>query len=492
MTRSIINQVVACPPPPGHRVRFVQLGGMRTLDLRELHERSVRLAAGLSELGVARGDRVGIDAANGLEWVLLDLACLRLGAMTAGFEAGKFGPAAALKARYGLKLMVTDRGPAGDGVLPIAEVSSLERPGKPPATVYRPEDATTLKFTSGSTGQPKALAASAGSIDASITAVQRMFGHGHADQLFVFLPLSLLQQRYWIYSALCFGHDVTVSTYEAAYTVMRQVRPTVVMGVPGFYEGAMRRIRSRADAVGLFGDRIRYLWTGSAPARIELLRFFTDLAMPIYEGYGLNETCIVSKNYPGAVKIGSAGRVLPGKQVIFDADGLISVRSEVPVARRYEHAAPGESAAMFLPDGLVKTGDVGYLDGEGYLFILGRADDVLVQANGRKITIRPIEERIKSSPAVGECVLFCPDGKRIVAVVSPSELPADADAIHAQFARTNAALQPDQRINAVVIARASFSIENGLLTSQFKPRRRQIFEAYWQEIHDSTGGINGQ
>ena len=78
----------------------------------------------------------------------------------------------------------------------------------------------TLKFTSGSSGQPKGLAATVGSVDSSISAVQAWFGHGQSatgDDLFVFLPLSLLQQRYWVYSAMCFGHDLTISTYEAAF-----------------------------------------------------------------------------------------------------------------------------------------------------------------------------------------------------------------------------------------------------------------------------------
>ena len=185
-----------------------------------------------------------------------------------------------------------------------------------------------------------------------------MFAHGPADDLFVFLPLSVLQQRYWIYSALRFGHDVTVSTYEAAYAALGRVRPTVVMGVPGFFEGARKHVEAQARRRGpvvpetealreaaqrLFGDRIRYLWTGSAPASPATLRFFTDAGLPIYEGYGLNETCIVSKNHPGAHKAGSVGRVLPGKEILFDAGGVINIRSAYPVNTRYEYAAPGES-----------------------------------------------------------------------------------------------------------------------------------------------------
>jgi long-subunit acyl-CoA synthetase (AMP-forming) len=348
---------------------------------------------------------------------------------------------------------------------------------------YDRSDVTTIKFTSGSTGEPKGLAATAGSIDASINAVQEMFGHTAGDNLFLFLPLSLLQQRYWIYSALRFGHDVTVSTYEAAFPALRAAGATVVMGVPAFYETAMKHIEARAPRKGgnaaaareLFGGRIRYLWTGSAPARPSMLRFFTEAGMPIYEGYGLNETCIVAKNHPRAHREGSVGQVLPGKKVLFDADGLISVHSEHPVNWRYEYAAPGESERVFAPDGTVRTGDLGYLDDDGFLYIRGRADDVVVLDNGRNVLVRPLEEFLKASPAIGECVVLSP-GSRLVAVVSPATDPPDGDAITARVAAAGAVL--GERISDVVIAPEPFSIGNGLLTSQFKPRRQRIAETY--------------
>jgi long-subunit acyl-CoA synthetase (AMP-forming) len=309
-----------------------------------------------------------------------------------------------------------------------------------------------------------------------------MFGHGGDDDVFVFLPLSLLQQRYWIYSALSFGHDITISTYEAALPAMRRARPTVVMGVPGFYETAKKHIEAngglREAAVKLFGDRIRYLWTGSAPASAEMLRFFDSLGLPIYEGYGLNETCIVAKNHPGAHREGSVGRVLPGKKVLFDRDGVISIHSYHPVNRRYEYAAPGDSERVFGPDGTVRTGDLGYLDEDGFLYIRGRADDVIVLDNGKKIVVRPIEERLKASPAIEECVVFCPTQTQLVAVVSPSGPASDEAAIAAHVATCNQELGRDEQIARVVVADPRFSIDNGLLTSQFKPRRKQIFEAY--------------
>ncbi len=496
MIDSVINDIVARPPAPGHAIAFLRLDGARRLDLAELHEASARVAAGLAELGVGPGDRIGILAANRLEWILLDLAALRLKAVTAGFEPGKFEPGPALLDRYALKLLFTDHTREGEGIGPIGDVARLAetRADPPPPVRWAADEATTIKFTSGSTGEPKGLAATSGSIDASISAVQEMFAHGTGDDVFVFLPLSLLQQRYWIYSALRYGHDVTVCTYEVALPAMSRARPTVVMGVPGFYEAAKKHIEARAAragsgeeavrdaAVRLFGDRIRYLWTGSAPARPELLRFFERAGLPIYEGYGLNETCIVAKNHPGAHREGSVGRVLPGKKVLFDADGRISVHSEHPVNRRYAYAPPGESERVFSADGVVRTGDLGHLDDDGFLHILGRADDVIVLDNGKKVIVRPIEEQLRASTAIEDCVVFCPAQTHLVAVVSPSAEPADEAAIAEHVAGSNAVLGHDEQIRKVVIASPRFSVENGLLTSQFKPRRPQILDRYRAEI----------
>jgi long-chain acyl-CoA synthetase len=505
----VLNQITAVPPRPGHGITVLRLDGTTGITLTELHARAGLLARGLRDLGIGRGDRIGILAANGLEWVLLDLAALRLGVVTAGFEPGKFDPDDSLLARYRLAILFTDRkhaaGPAsgqaegrpGPGIRPVTDVASLignADPGRPlPPLAYQPTDITTIKFTSGSTGEPKGLAATAGSIDASINAVQQLFGHGDGDNLFVFLPLSLLQQRYWIYSALRFGHDVTVSSYEAAFAALRRAEPTVVMGVPAFYETAKKHIERtarsaapeeaglaalRAAAGELFGTRIRYLWTGSAPARPSMLRFFTDIGMPIYEGYGLNETCIVAKNHPGAHREGSVGRVLPGKKVLLDQDGVISIASEHPVNWRYEYAPAGESERVFGPDGTVRTGDLGYLDADEFLFIRGRADDVIVLDNGKKVIVRPLEEFMKASPAIEECVLFCPGQTHLVAVVSAAAGPADEQAISARLAAANATFGRDEQITSVIIAAEPFSIGNGMLTSQFKPRRDRIARAY--------------
>ncbi|MEU8431937.1 AMP-binding protein [Streptomyces sp. NPDC029216] len=504
-----IRRIVAERPAGGH-IHVARLDGTRTMPLHELHDRATRLAHHLrSTHGIGQAHRIGILAANSLEWVLLDLAALRLGAQTAGLEPGKFTPSAELADRYDLHLLFTDQPADGvPGVLPMDDVLALTEPGAgpdaeaplPPVT-WTTGDVTTIKFTSGSTGVPKGLGATAGSIDSSLTAVQEIFEHTPDDHLFVFLPLSLLQQRYWVYSALLHGHDVTVTTYEAAFATLRRVRPTVVMGVPAFYETARRQIGARLRrtpgqspehaARALFGDRIRYLWTGSAPASPAVLRFFNDEArLPLYEGYGLNETCIVTKNHPGAHREGSVGRAVRGKEVLIGEDGVISVRSTHPVNNHYAYARPGDSEKVFSPDGTVRTGDLGHLDEDGYLFVHGRADDVIVLDNGRKVIVRPIEELMRADPAIAECVLFSPTQTDLVAVVSPAGLPADHRAIAARLAAVNAATTPDERISRVLVADPPFSIEGGLLTSQYKPKRPDIRAAYHAPLHSQEAGIH--
>lgn len=200
----------------------------------------------------------------------------------------------------------------------------------------------------------------------------------------------------------------------------------------------------------------------------------------------------MTKNHPKAHREGSVGQVLRGKEVLIDEHGVVSVRSDHPVNNHYLYAKPGDSERVFDPDGTVRTGDLGHLDEDGFLFIRGRADDVIVLDNGKKVVVRPIEERMKADAAIAECVLFCPGQTDLVAVVSPASPEADLDAIAACLDDANAALTADERISRAVVADPPFSIENGLLTSQYKPKRQQILDAYRQAVHNPEEGIHAR
>ncbi len=500
LSQSLLKRIARGPSVPEREIVIYGQGQRLRMSLGELDRLACRAAAYLHGAGVREGDRIGIIAQNGLGWIALDQAALKLKAVTAGFEAGRVAPTPGLLERYSLKLLFTDQGldqTAGEamGIYTIVELLEVagktEAPAPPLSPIYRPEDVTTIKFTSGSTGEPKGLAATAGSIDSSIRAVQSLFDHGRGDSLFVFLPLSLLQQRYWIYSALAFGHNVVVSTYELAFLALAREQPTVVMGVPGFFETVRAEIEQRAatlavddpalDEAGthraaaraVLGSKIRYLWTGSAPAGSGLLEFFERCGTPIFEGYGMNETCIVTKNTPAANRRGSVGRPLPEKRVSLDEHGVIIVHSDFPVNTAYLYAGPGESERIFRPDGSVYTGDLGEIDEEGYLYIRGRVDDLVSLGNGRNVLVRPIENRLKESRTILDCIVTR-SATGLEAILCIADAAAHQATVAAHVARVNGQIPVDERIESVVLLEERFTVENGLATSQLKPRRNEI------------------
>lgn len=513
----IINAIAAGTTP--NHGSFTCFSGTAPycVPLSELDDMATKVAGRLWNRGLRPGDRIGILSRNRPEWVLLDLAAIKIGAVTAGFDYSTFKPTPQLLVDYDLKLLFTDRGAPAPGFVDIQTVSEDAREsGRAalPRRQYKDDDCTTIKFTSGSTGVPKGLAATVSSIDGSINAVQEVFRHAAPDKLFVLLPLSLLQQRYWIYSALYYGHDVIVSTYELAFYALLKTNPSVVMGVPSFFDAAKRQIEMKMrlagppqDYSGVFGhaatadhdqqkllarkvlgDGIRYLWTGSAPANPATLRFFFDCGMPIFEGYGMNETCIVTKNHPKASKLGSVGRPLAGKKVRIREDGMVIVSSRHPVNVRFLYAAPGESEKFFEPNGDVVTGDLGYIDDDGYLFISGRADDVIVLGNGKNVRVRPIEEKVKEHPGIEECVLYGAGRTYLIALISGTANAVEAD-VRSHIESVNRNLMSDERLGKVLFCDERFTIENGFLTSQYKPKRKKIYEKYASAIEELYGEV---
>jgi len=469
------------------------------MSLAQLDALAAQLAGRLIAAGFQRGQRIGVIAANTIEWVLLDIAAIKAGLVTAGFEFGKFNSVLQLVNTYNLKGIYADIAldhTSACNVRPLVEEVLKAQTASTEAAVaaprYAAEDFTTIKFTSGSTGVPKGLCASVGSINNSLESVQKMFRHGATDNILVFLPLSLLQQRYWTYSALAYGHDVTVVPFAFALEAARQIPPTVIMGIPGFFESVKRQAasgnagsssdleRRREKIESLLGSRIRYLWTGSAPASPDVLHFFNDCGIPLFEGYGMNETCIVSKNHPGAHRIGSVGKVLPNKKIRIDEDGVLIVGSDHPVNTSYIYCSPGDNEKMFLPNGDVRTGDLARIDQDGFLYILGRADDMVALANGRNIHVRTIEEKIKQHPGIGECVLFGSREAYLIAVISPDEPLVNSGTIMEHIGSVNATLAPDERVLKVLITPAPF--DSGLLTSQLKPKRKEIFNRFKDKI----------
>jgi long-chain acyl-CoA synthetase len=338
-----------------------------------------------------------------------------------------------------------------------------------PGSEPKPEDLATLIYTSGTTGEPKGVMLTHGNLVANLTALESLAPLGPGDVALSFLPLShVLERIAGTYLVLmCGGVVAFAESLEALTDNIREVRPTLMIGVPLFYERLRAKILAEAERTpaplrrlfgwGLaasraafaarhagevpplslrlkaaladrlvgarvraaLGGRLRLFVSGGAPLPVEVGAFFHALGLPVYEGYGLTETSpVVSLNRPGALRLGTVGPPIPGVEVQIAADGEILVRGANVMAGYWRKSRATRTA---LKDGWLHTGDLGHLDEAGFLVITDRKKDVLVTAGGKKIAPRGLEERIRRHPAIRDVVIVGEGRAFLAALVVPRE-----------------------------------------------------------------------
>jgi len=450
----------------------------------------------LSNLGVQPRDHVGIIGSNSYEWVVADFTCIAMGLISVPLDPTVNHDMKENFEEFSLKILISEY-PEDYPNVNVLDIRAFHDSELDCSTYqftpykYNPDDELTFKFTSGSTQRPKSILAKKKSVDAALTYVQDIFHHNKDDKIMVFLPMQTYQQRYWPYSAIIFDHDVIVIPKSYVFNSIKVDRPTVIMGVPYFYEHLhkiyleeesnqpdLSSTQKRALFHNLLGGNIRYLWTGSAPIGMETLKFYQDMDIPLFQGYGMNEVCIVSKNNFEHNKVGSAGKLLPGKIIKFDEDNQILIKSEYEVNTTYNNALPEDNEKTFLKDGYVATGDLGYIDDEGYLFINGRSKELIIFSNAQKCHPIPIEKTVENTTKIKHCVVYGNDKSYLVALIIPTSPEVTENEVNDILQSVNEKLLPKERIYKFHIERSSFSQENGLLTSSNKIKRAKIYDVF--------------
>jgi long-chain acyl-CoA synthetase len=417
------------------------------------------------------------------------------------------------------------------------------------ARAVKPDQLATIVYTSGTTGEPKGVMLTHGGLVANVHAASQVFGLSESDVSLSFLPLSHTFERVvsWIY--LFSGvHVVFAESFDTVGRDIGLARPTVVTGVPRVYEKMYARIMEKGSsapgmrgalfrwAVGAgtrkaratlrgrsagpldrlrasladtlvfqkvrdgLGGRIRYLVSGSAPLGADIAEFFGAVGLPIIEGYGLTETpAALTVNQPGAPRIGTVGKALPGIELRIAEDGEILARGPNVMPGYYNKP---EATADVLKDGWFHTGDIGTLDDEGYLSITDRKKDLLVTSGGKKIAPQPIEATLKRSPLIAEALLLgerrkfagallVPDfaalERRLKALGRPPgtrEELVTRDDVVALYQEIVDALNRDlsqfERIKRIAILPTEFTIESGELTPTLKVKRK-VVEERWRD-----------
>ena len=319
-----------------------------------------------------------------------------------------------------------------------------------------PGETAILVYTSGTTGPPKGAMITHGNIIVSVIGSALTLPVTEEDEQVCFLPLCHILERL-ITVFIPIGLGSTVNFAESPETVfdnVREVSPHVFTAVPRVWEKVYSRISimagegtwlgkfayARALAAGrkraafmeegkpvppatrlvyafwdfmvlknirrMIGlDRLRRGTTGAAPISPDLLKWYQAIGVTILEGYGMTESSgVISLNLIEDNKTGSIGKPVPGGEVKVAPDGEILYRGG-NVFRGYWNK-PEKTAETITEDGWLKTGDVGRFDNEGYLFITGRAKDIIITAGGKNITPAEIENRLKFSPYIADAVVI--------------------------------------------------------------------------------------
>src|SRR5215831_1485113 len=418
-----------------------------------------------------------------------------------------------------------------------------------------PESLATVIYTSGTTGDPKGVMLTHANL------VSNAIANFHSSELkegevaLTFLPFSHILERTTIYMHLHAG--VSLYYAESIETVARdlvEVRPHFMTSVPRLFEKIQARVMEKAEEkgerqasiarwavdvakqwaqttsegrdAGMFlklkhkvadvlvysklrealGGRVRALVSGGAPLAPELARFFYGAGMPIYQGYGLTESSpAIACNTPRANRLGSVGKPIPGVRVRIAEDGEILASGPNVMRGYYNRPAETGEALETDSEGRVwlRTGDVGYLDADGYLFITDRKKDLIKTSGGKYVAPQPIENAIKRSQYVNQVVVIGDGRKFPAALIVPqmdslrayarrhgiaaeeSELikhPDISDLIEKEVESLTTDLSQYEKIKAVLLLPRELTVEGGELTPTLKVKRRVVVERNKEQI----------
>ncbi len=383
------------------------------------------------------------------------------------------------------------------------------------------------------------------------------------DTFLSFLPLSHVFERtgghFTAYSSG--AHVYFARSIDTLTDDMQVAKPTLMMSVPRLYEKIYSRIQDsiaqssfikksifnwainqgmaanvyrqrneplpkslqkkvdRADKLvfgklkARVGGRLRYFVSGGAALSKQIEEFFWAAGIQILQGYGLTETSPVTNvNRPGHIRFGSVGLAIDDTEIKIDTSQWQSMRDDVtegeicvkgPQVMQGYYNNKKATNEVFDKDGFFHTGDVGYVDSDGFLFITDRMKEIIVMSNGKNVAPQPIENDLKLQPHIAQACLIGDDRKYMAALICPDWEQLEAFALANGIAHKGAQLVADQRVVSLIekeveavnaklsryqqikkfwIVGNDWTVETGELTPSLKLKRRIIADKFAKEI----------
>jgi long-subunit acyl-CoA synthetase (AMP-forming) len=434
---------------------------------------------------VRPGAPVALRLPNGPAWVILDLALIRLGWPSLPLP-GFFSPAQRDHALADAGATLLIEAAEADGQIVVADMPIAVTPCLNPP-VLLPAGTAKITYTSGSTGQPKGVCLSQAQMEAVAGSLVEAIGADYAGLHLPLLPLSILLEnvaglyttliaggRYHVLPAAALGLDNPFRPDLAALAgAIAAEKATSLIVVPEL----LRALLMVMTFTGARFPKLNLVAVGGAKVSMQLLSQADALGLPVYEGYGLSECAsVVALNTPAARKAGAVGRPLSHLSVEIAPDGEIVVGPHP-----FLGYAGGEPQT-----GLVRTGDLGSLDADGFLRIEGRRGNTIITAFGRNVAPEWVESELLAQPEIRQAVVFGEAQASLGAVIVPLLPDMDDAAIAQAVARANLALPDYAQVKRWQV-RAPFDPAAGELTNNGRPRRAVLLSRHRDFIEASQG-----
>lgn len=412
-------------------------------------------------------------------------------------------------------------------------------------------------YTSGTTGNPKGVLLSHANLASNVSAIHEFFPMSPEDRSLSFLPWAhSFGQTCELHGLFSMGASMGIAeAVDKIVANLAEVQPTLLFSVPRIfnriYDGLHKRMndegglkltmfnaavsnaehrktladqRKRSGWADFkqgifdklvfskvrdrFGGRLKYAFSGGAALSREVAEFIDNLGIMVYEGYGLTETSpIATANSPAGRKIGSVGRAIPGVRIEIDTavtedpkQGEILIWGH-NVMQGYHGLEAENDKVLLEKDGErgFRSGDMGYVDGDGFLYITGRIKEQYKLLNGKYVVPTPLEEKLKLSPYIANVMVYGMNQNFNVAVVIPdaesltqwakdngaptepaswADDPKVNELIQSELERCSADFKQYEKVKRFAIGDEDFTTDNGMLTPTLKLKRRIVIKHY--------------
>ncbi|HTY26816.1 MAG TPA: AMP-dependent synthetase/ligase, partial [Mycobacterium sp.] len=364
------------------------------------------------------------------------------------------------------------------------------------AAAVRADDLVTLIYTSGTTGPPKGVELDHAGVVSMVRSGQAACELPPGGRMLSYLPHAHIADRWASHygGLMTLGATVTdIAVLADLIPTTMQVRPTCWIGVPRVWE----KLKSTLQA-GVFGplddpahirqvlglDQTEFFFVGAAPTTLEVLEFFAGLGIEVCEGWGMSETGVGVVNRPGGVRRGSVGKPVPGAEVRIAEDGELLYRAPgIMVGYRNN---PAKTAEAVDADGWLHTGDVARIDDDGYVWVIDRKKELIINAAGKNMSPVNIESKLKAAgPLIGQACVFG-DGRpyNVALLVLDPECgldvtdPATVAAVQREVDLANTQLSRVEQIKRFALLPNEWLPGGDELTPTMKLKRRPIAEKY--------------